>query len=170
MHTAALSADDRVAIRQLMDIAFDGDFDDVDFDHALGGLHVVVRADGAVVGHAAVVQRQLLVDGQPFRCGYVEAVAVHPQWGRRGIGGELMAAVEGIVTAAYDVGALSASEQGRGLYRRRGWQMWAGELAVLTPHGRAETPDDVGSVMVWGGKTIDLSGELTCDWRAGDAW
>lgn len=169
VHTAALSVDDRAAIRRLLDIAFDGDFDDVDFDHALGGLHVVVRTDDAIVGHAAVVQRQLLVDGRPVRCGYVEAVAVRPGWGRRGIGGELMATVEEIVGAAYDVGALSASEQGRGLYRRRGWRVWTGELAVVTPQGCRATPDDVGSVMVWG-STMDLGGRLACDWRAGDAW
>lgn len=170
-HTWELSSEQRRAIRELMDIAFRGDFDDADFDHALGGIHVIVD-DGArgVVGHASVVQRQLLVDGRPLRAGYVEAVAVHPDQGRRGIGGAVMAAIETVIAGAYDLGALSASEQGAGLYRRRGWRVWSGELGVLAPEGYRTTPGDVGSVMVWGAGVIDLSGSLACDWRAGPLW
>ncbi|HEX2576665.1 MAG TPA: hypothetical protein VHK88_09985, partial [Aquihabitans sp.] len=47
------------AVRRIMDDAFEGDFDDDDWDHALGGLHVVVRDGDTVVAHAAVVERVL---------------------------------------------------------------------------------------------------------------
>ncbi|GAB16674.1 putative acetyltransferase [Gordonia effusa NBRC 100432] len=165
-----LGDDDRRAIRALMDLAFPDDFDDDDFDHALGGIHAIVRSAGTVVGHASVVQRSVLIDDRPLRCGYVEAVAVHADWGRRGLGGALMASMESVIIGAYDLGALGASEQGRGLYRRRGWRDWAGELGVLTPDGYRPTPEDVGSVMVWGGDDLDISRRLACDWRAGDVW
>ncbi|MFW0791713.1 GNAT family N-acetyltransferase [Gordonia sp. CPCC 205333] len=169
-HTAMLGDGDRRAIRELMDVAFHGDFDDDDFDHALGGIHAITRAaDDAVVGHASVVQRSMLVGSRSMRCGYVEAVAVHPDWGRRGVGGKLMAAIESVIVGAYDLGALGASEQGRGLYERRGWREWTGELGVLSPDGYRSTPDDVGSVLVWG-LALNREERLACDWRVGDVW
>lgn len=172
-HTSALATSERTAIRDLMDVAFAGDFYDADFDHALGGVHAIVtdpKNPAVVVGHASVVQRQVLVDDVPARCGYVEAVAVHPDWGRRGIGGQLMAVVENVIVGAYDIGALSASDQGRELYLRRGWRVWEGRLGVLSPDGYRPTPDDEGGVMVYRPVQQALTGRLAADWRAGDIW
>ena len=36
-------------LRELFDRAFDGEFADTDYDHALGGLHVMVASDGGDV-------------------------------------------------------------------------------------------------------------------------
>lgn len=182
VHTADLPGNARDEIRRLLEVAFEGDFDDTDFDHALGGLHIVirdghdVRCDGTLVAHAAVVQRHFLLGQLPLRCGYVEAVAVRPSHGRRGIGGMLMERAEQIIDAAYELGALSASEQGRGLYLRHGWQSWEGDLGVLSPSGYRPTPDEQASesgsssVLVWGADALDRSARLACDWRAGDVW
>ena len=78
-----LNCDDRsdsqpAAIRALLDAAFDGDFSDDDWAHALGGTHALIEAGGAVIAHASVVPRVLDVGTQPVRAGYVEAVAVLP--------------------------------------------------------------------------------------------
>lgn len=171
-HTWVVSATERAAIRRLLDLAFDGDFDDTDFDHALGGLHVIVTADDdarAIVGHASVVARQMLIGDEPRRCGYVEAVAVDTAYQRRGIGGRLMSTVEQIVDGAYDLGALGASDAGRPLYLAHGWMSWRGPLGVLAPDGLRLTPDDRGAVLVRGAD-LDLEARLACDWRAGDVW
>lgn len=154
--------------------AFDQDFSDDDWDHALGGLHVICRIGDTVVGHAAVVQRQVHVGARVHRIGYVEAVAVSADAQRQGIGGLLMASVEEIVVAAYDFGALAASSAGLALYRGRGWQTWAGSLLVAGPDGSATTPDDAGAVMVFGeaieSGSVDLRASLTADTRRGDPW
>jgi aminoglycoside 2'-N-acetyltransferase I len=42
---------------------------------------------------------------------------------------------------------------------------------MLTPAGIVPTPDEDGSIYVLqAGAALDLDGELTCDWREGDAW
>ena len=41
--TAALGRDTRTAIRALLDAAFDGDFTDDDWAHALGGTHAGIQ-------------------------------------------------------------------------------------------------------------------------------
>lgn len=42
-HTADLAPADLRAVRDLLDDAFDGGFSDEDWDHGLGGIHVLVH-------------------------------------------------------------------------------------------------------------------------------
>jgi aminoglycoside 2'-N-acetyltransferase I len=178
VHTAYLEAAQLAPIRRLLDVAFAGRFEDSDWDHALGGLHVlVVEADRAeadeVVAHAAVVQRQLLHDDRPIRCGYVEAVAVHPHRRGRGYAAAIMDEVERIIGAAYDIGALSASDGVEGFYLSRGWLPWQGPTCVLAPTGITRTPDEDDSTFVFpvsSKRQVRVTGMLVCDWRDGDVW
>lgn len=171
VHTADLAPADRAALRPLMDAVFEGDFDDHDLDHALGGLHVLAREAGALAGHAAVVQRQLVHGGRALRAGYVEAVGVRAGLRRRGLGAALMTEVARIVAGAYDLGALGATDQAVPLYARLGWERWRGPTSALTPRGVERTPDADGGVHVLrAAAELDLDGELTCDWRAGELW
>lgn len=126
-HTSELDSATLIEIRALLDAAYEGDFADEDWEHALGGVHVLLREGGELVGHASVVQRRLTHRGVGIRTGYVEAVAVCADRRRRGHGGALMAAAEEIVRRAYDLGALSAADDARRLYERRGWTPWLGE-------------------------------------------
>jgi aminoglycoside 2'-N-acetyltransferase I len=90
---------------------------------------------------------------------------------RRGHGAAVMDALERVVRGAYDLGALGATDEGAGLYTSRGWQQWRGPLYALTPDGVIRTEEDDGGVYVLPVTTaLDLSGELTCDWRDGDVW
>jgi len=83
----------------------------------------------------------------------------------------MMDAVERIVRNAYDVGALGATDQAIPFYAGRGWQVWTGRSSALTPDGIRPTPDDDGAIYVLAvGRPLDLTGELTCDWRDGDVW
>lgn len=168
--TADLGAGERTAVRALLDLAFDGRFDDHDFDHALGGLHLIVTRGGVPVAHGAVVQRRFLHDDRSLRCGYVEAVAVHPRWRGQGLAAAVMTEAERLIDGGYDLGALSASAAGRGLYLARGWVPWQGPTAVLAPGGVTRTPDDDGSTLVRPAAGLVLTGTLTCDWRDGDVW
>ncbi|WP_432972165.1 GNAT family N-acetyltransferase [Dactylosporangium sp. CA-233914] len=170
VHTADLTAGERAQLRTVLDAAFDGGFDDHDWAHALGGLHVLAEAGGRIVAHAAVVQRALLADGVPLRAGYLEAVAVHPDHQKLGYATAVLDEAERIIRAAYDIGALSASAAATGLYARRGWTLWPGTTAVLSPRGPAATPDDDDSTYVLPVAAIPLQGVLTCDFRAGDVW
>jgi aminoglycoside 2'-N-acetyltransferase I len=170
-HTAHLPARTLAAARALLDDAFDGDFDDGDWDHALGGLHALAWDDGELIGHGAVVQRRLLHGGRALRTGYVEAVAVAPAHRRSGVASALMVRLEDVVRGAYDLGALGATDDGAALYAARGWQRWRGPTSVLGPAGTVRTPDDDGAVLVLPGAVpLDLDRTLTCDWRDGDVW
>ncbi len=170
LHTAELGAGERAALRALLDASF-AEFTADDWDHALGGLHAIARAGGEIIGHAAVVQRQLLHGDRILRTGYVEGVAVRADHRRRGHGDALMAAVERVIRAAYDLGALAASDEGAALYGSRGWLRWTGPIARLTPTGPVPTPDDDGTVHVLTGAVpLDPGLPLIGDPRPGDPW
>ncbi len=178
-HTSQLDRATLESARLLVGAAFvqgraagvPGSFSDQDWEHALGGVHALVHDGGELVAHGSVVQRRFLIAGRAWRVGYVEAVAVAVGARRRGHGSAVMSALETVVRRAYDLGALSATDDGAPLYRARGWQVWRGPTAALTPSGVVPTPDDDGSVHVLvGGEGPDLTGPLTCDWRDGDLW
>ena len=148
-----------------------GEFTDVDWEHALGGMHALLHDGGELIAHGSVIQRRFLHGGRSWRVGYVEAVAVATRVQRRGHGAAVMGAVEEVIARAYDFGALSATSDGVPLYRSRGWQLWRGPASVLSPGGVTRTPDDDGDIYVFPGSAdLDLDAELTCDWREGDCW
>jgi len=169
-HTADLGAGEKAAIRSLMDTAFDGVSDDT-FDNVLGGVHALVLDDSELIGHGSVVQRRLLHAGRALRTGYIEGVAVRADRRRQGHGALLMAALERVVRSAYQLGALGASPEGALLYASRGWQLWRGPSSAMTPDGIKPTPGSDGSIYVLPvSAPVDVSGELTCDWRPASLW
>jgi aminoglycoside 2'-N-acetyltransferase I len=170
VHTADLQAGARSAIRELMDSAFGAVSDDV-FDNVLGGMHALVIENGVLVGHASVVQRRLLYQGRALRTGYIEGVAVRAGQQRRGHGGAMMDALERIVRGGYELGALGASPDGARLYTSRGWRLWQGSSWALTPDGPRRTADKDGVVYVLPVSVpLDVTADLTCDWRPGPLW
>jgi aminoglycoside 2'-N-acetyltransferase I len=170
-HTADLDASTLAAARALLHQAFDGDFTDDDWEHALGGIHALVWEGGEPIAHASLVQRRLLHRGRALRAGYVEAVGVRPDRRGRGHGATVMEALEHVLRGAYDLGALSATDDGVGFYAALGWKRWRGPTSALTPTGIARTEEDDGSVHVLPlTVALDLDGELTCDWRDGEVW
>jgi aminoglycoside 2'-N-acetyltransferase I len=169
-HTADLAAATLTTVRALLDHAFDEMAAD-DWEHALGGMHALIWEGAELVGHGSVVQRRLLTGGRALRTGYVEAVAVRPDRQGRGYGAAMMAALERVIHSAYDLGALTSSQAGVPLYHARGWQLWQGPFSVLRPNGITPSPDVRGAVFVLPTQVpLDLTSELTCDWRDGDPW
>jgi aminoglycoside 2'-N-acetyltransferase I len=174
VHTADLDDETRDDARRMVIDAFGGgeiEFTAADWENALGGMHAMISHHGALIAHAAVVQRRLLYRDSALRCGYVEGVAVREDWRGQGLAKALMDAVEQVVRGAYQLGALSASESGRHMYTTRGWLPWQGPTSVLAPSGMRRTPDDDRSLYVLPvAVELDTSEAITCDWRDGDVW
>jgi len=179
IHTSDLDEETREHARSMIVEAFrgapGGDYTDSDWEHALGGMHAVICQRGVLIGHAAVVQRRLLLSGAALRCGYVESLVVREDHRGQGLGSALMDAVEQVVRGGYHVGALRSTDQGRSLYVARGWLPWTGPTSVLAPDGLTRTPDDDGSLLILPGElppavTLDTSTAIACDWRDGDVW
>lgn len=171
VHTADLDNDTRQRIRVMVTEAFAGDFTDDDWEHTVGGMHALIWNHGAIIAHAAVVQRRLYYRNRALRCGYVEGVAVREDWRGQGLVSALLDGVEQVMRGAYQLGALSSSLRAQRLYAARGWLPWRGPTSVLSPTGPVRTPEDDGSVFVLPVEVdLDTSAELMCDWRAGDVW
>lgn len=170
-HTSQLSANELCSIRELLDASFDT-FDDMSWEHACGGMHVRVILGDTLVGHGAVIMRRLLYRGHALRCGYVEAIAVAPQARRAGIGARIMDAINEIIERGYEVGALSASDEGRALYERHGWRSWIGTTWAITPEGmqRTASADDTLMVLPSHIATLDINDDIACDFRPGSLW
>lgn len=171
VHTAGLDAQTLKAANALLHDAFEGDWTADDWDHARGGLHVLVWDADDLIGHGAVVLRRLLHGGRALRTGYVEGVGVRADRRGQGHGAALMTEVERIIRAGYELGALGASDDGARIYLARGWQCWRGPSFALTPTGIQRTADEDGNIYVLQASApLDLDAELTCDWRDGEVW
>ena len=82
-----------------------------------------------------------------------------------------MDALERVVRSAYDLGALGATDEAADFYAARGWRLWQGPSSALTPTGIQRTEEDDGGIYVLPVTVpLDVTGELTCDWRDGDVW
>ncbi|MFD7440545.1 GNAT family N-acetyltransferase [Streptomyces sp. NPDC059909] len=159
-------------MRAMLDAAFEGDFTDEDWTHGLGGIHAFVRDRDGIAAHGSVIMRRVLHAGRSYRVGYVEAVGVRPDRRRQGLGGRVLAALETVIDGAYDLGALSASDDGAALYAARGWQLWRGRIEALGPDGVVHLPDEEDSAFLRpaGGSPLPdpAAGGLLFDWRDGD--
>jgi aminoglycoside 2'-N-acetyltransferase I len=82
--TGELAPGELAALRRMVFEAFGDRFDEHDWEHTLGGTHVLVEEDGEPVAHGAVVARVLVAGGRELRAGYVEGVATRGD--RRGWG------------------------------------------------------------------------------------
>jgi aminoglycoside 2'-N-acetyltransferase I len=170
-HTADLDATELAAAKALLTAAFEEDVSAADWEHCLGGMHVLLHEGDALIGHTSVVQRRLLHGGRALRTGYLEGVAVRHDRRGHGHGDDLLAAAERLVRGGYELGALASTEAALGFYAARGWLRWRGTTRALSPAGIVRTPDDDGAVFVLPGPApLDPAGELTCDWRDGDVW
>jgi aminoglycoside 2'-N-acetyltransferase I len=172
--TDQLTPAEVAALKALMAEAFaddeHGGFSDDDWAHALGGIHVLAQGDRGIVGHAAVVARDIHVGGQPLRTGYVEAVATAVDRQGQGIGTAVMRTVATHLDA-YELGALGTGSHG--FYRRLGWVTWRGPSSVRTADGERPTPEEDGYIMVLRTPLtppLDLDLPISCEWRPGDVW
>jgi aminoglycoside 2'-N-acetyltransferase I len=172
--TSELTPREIATLRRMMTAAFEhkhSTFDDADWEHAVGGIHVLVEGGGEILSHGSVVERRLELGGLLVTSGYVEAVATWPDHQHRGYGTLVMREIADLIRAGYAIGALSTGVEG--FYERLGWERWLGSTAVRTPRGVEKTPDDDGAIMILRTPTsppLDVNAPIVCDWREGDVW
>jgi aminoglycoside 2'-N-acetyltransferase I len=173
--TDALMRDEVTAIRELLTAAFGDDeedrFEDVDWEHAVGGTHVVLDAGGVILAHASVVERELQIAGRPLRTGYVEAVATSPGRQGEGLGTLVMGEIGAIIAEQFELGALGTGSHH--FYERLGWARWRGPAFVRRAGGDQRTAGEEGYILVLSTPrtpTLDLDAPISCDWRPGDVW
>jgi aminoglycoside 2'-N-acetyltransferase I len=167
--SADVSADQLRALRGLLDSAFGDRFSDDDWEHCLGGWHVVLASGATLLSHAAVVSRDLQVGDQHVRAGYVEAVATAPGHQQRGLGSRLMNQVNTLIRQEFDLGALSTHRWA--FYERLGWERWQGPSFVR--HGDRWTRtagEDAGIMVLRSDRSLDLDLPISCEQRRGDDW
>lgn len=158
----------------MLDDAFAGDMSDEDWDHALGGWHVLVEDDdddGRPIAHAAVVPRRLELGARVLDSGYVEAVGTAPDHQRRGLGRLAMVQIDTLLRRHFEVGALATGSHE--FYEALGWERWRGLTYVR--HGgelrRSPEEDDAIMVLRYGvSADVELDGPIVCDARPGDDW
>jgi aminoglycoside 2'-N-acetyltransferase I len=169
--TSAVNNATLAAARALLVEVFEGEFTSRDWEHALGGVHAFLWDRQELIGHASIVPRRALLSGKARRTGHVESVGVRSDQRGRGHGSTLMDAIEEVIRQEYNLGALGASEQAKTFYAARGWRPWRGRLSVLTAIGVESLGRGNGSVHVFThGVPVDVTGELTCEWREGELW
>lgn len=169
--TDALPASFKRELRALLDAAFSGGFDEDDWDHALGGVHVWLLDETTLISHASVVERTIVCSGEPLRTGFVEAVATAPEHRRQGHGGTVLRHINALIRERYVLGALSTGSHA--FYERHGWERWRGPTFVVAAAGPERTPDDDDDVMILRTPRtppLDLDGPIMSDWRKGDVW
>lgn len=158
-------------IRDLMDRAFEGEFTEEDWDHTIGGVHVVVEDAGEIVAHASVIERTIEIGGQGFRTGYVEGVATYPERQGGGFGTLAMKEIDRLVREGFELGALGTERQP--FYERLGWERWRGPSFVRRGSElvRTRADDDALMVLRFGPSThVDLAESISCEARPGDDW
>jgi len=168
--TDQLSEPEWYALRELLDEAFEGGFSDDDWDHTVGGLHVLA-VGGGIVSHAAVVERLLMAGDRPLRTGYVEGVATALEHRRTGHASTVMREIGRLIRAHFELGSLSTCLPD--FYARLGWELWPGPTYTSSPRGPLRTEEEDGGVMVLRTRytqQLETTLPLMCDWRSGDVW
>jgi aminoglycoside 2'-N-acetyltransferase I len=171
--TSELGEGELAALRRLVFGAFGGRFDEHDWEHMLGGVHLLAEEDDGVVAHGAVVPRVLAAGGRELRTGYVEGVATRGDRQGLGLATLVMREAGRVIERDYQLGALADGTGIPGFYQRLGWELWQGPTFVAGPEGRVRTADEDGNVLVLrtpASGELEVTGPLTCDWRPGDVW
>lgn len=150
-----------------------GVFDIDDYGHLLDlcpvRTHVLGYVEGQLVAHALWLDRWMRIgDGPWVTAAYVEGVATHPGYRRRGYGEIVMRRLQAEIRD-YIIGALSPAVET--WYTNLGWERWQGPLWIDKDGALSETRDE--TVLVYRTpKTgaLDLTLPLTAAWRPFELW
>ena len=137
----------------------------------MGGTHFLARSDSRIVGHVAVIERVLIADGKPFRTGYLETVATHPEFRRQGIASGLVGRANRLSRSDFALGALATGVHS--FYHQLGWERWQGPTYVRRNGRVLRSPEADDAVMILRtdrSRALNLSAPISCEWRDGDAW
>lgn len=168
-HSSQLSSEEKENIFFFLRSIYGVDFSKHDFYNALGGLHLLLMHNKQIIGHVAIVQRQISIDGNATKVGYVESMAISSSRQRQGLGVLLMYEVNKLIDTTYEYGFLSQSEEGEGLYLKSGWKKMNPPFYEFFPKGIKESVEF--DVMCYSSKNnINPKSKLIADYRIGDIW
>lgn len=158
-------------IRRLLDESFAGDFSEDDWEHALGGWHVVVLEGTTPVSHAACVARRLEAAGRALHTGYVEGVATTPTRRHEGLASLVLSELSSLIRQEFEMGALATACHS--LYEPLGWERWRGPTFARRGGESVRTEDNDDSLLVlrFGPSLgLDVASAISCDARRGAHW
>ena len=155
---------------KMLDAAFEGDFSNEDWEHTFGGYRFLGFLEAKLIAHGAIVPRKILVDSKLLTVGYIEGVAVHPEYWRNGYGSSLMAASTKVCRENFEFSMLSTDE--KAFYTKHGWRDFEGESFVLVQGTEVRSEEeDEGLMYLLGNSTSDKSPrKVLCESRSGDSW
>lgn len=171
--TAAISAAEWTTLTALCEAAFEESWDTY-WEDIGPGVHVLAeQPERGIVAHAAIMDRLLYPGDATLHAGYVEAVAVWPDLQRSGLGTHVMEAIDRMLDAEYELGALGTGSHD--FYARLGWIVWQGPAWIRERDGGlVRSPDEDGDIMVrmtpMTPSGLDLTAPLAVDWRPGEVW
>jgi aminoglycoside 2'-N-acetyltransferase I len=163
-----LLAEQLAEVYSLCSQAYEVDFKPI-LDSFLDPTHVLIYIDNILVSHALWITRWLQVDHLlMLRTAYVEAVATHPDFQRRGLGTRVMRAIQAEIQE-FDLGGLSPSDDR--WYAKLGWERWQGPLFIRKKKKLLPTPgEDVMILRLPRTPKLDLTTPLSAEWRHGELW
>ena len=171
--SAELSIGEWSALTDLCVAAFNEPWDG--YWESIGpGVHVLAEdPEQGIVAHAAIVDRLIYPGDAALRAGYVEAVAVAPEWQHRGHGTRVMECINGLIDEQYELGVLGTGSHQ--FYARLGWVVWRGPTWIRQPDGRlGRSPAEDGDIMArltpGTPAGLDLTLPIAVDWRPGEVW
>lgn len=133
--------------------------------------HVVGTCEGRLVTHAMWVTRWLQPGAaKPLETAYVEMVATHPQYRRRGLASLAMRRLVDAIPQSCGLAALCPATPA--LYARLGWRFWQAPLRIRLAGARfLDTPEERVMVLALPGRPrLDLDAPLSAEWREGELW
>lgn len=173
--TEDLDPDQLAELTRLCEAAFGEPFAAM-WERVGPGLHVTAEADGRVVAHAMIVDRQVFLGHEmdvALDVGYVEHVATLPEAQGRGHATAVMREISRIIADEYALGALGTGSNA--FYERLGWETWSGPTSVRMADGeRVRSAAQDGSVMVLRTPRtpadLPLDAPIAIDWRPEEPW
>ena len=158
-----------VNLQALLADAFEGDFSQEDWEHTNGGLRFLGYLGAELVAHGSVIKRNVWIDGENLKIGYVEGLAVAPLYWRRGFGSKLMSEITSYCKTEFRICMLSTGE--KDFYRKLGWLDFEGESYVFRNGVEVRTADEDEGLMYLPRSVGSLSlAKVVCEAREGDDW
>ncbi len=164
-----LTPEEREGVIALCNLAYDEDMGTV-IDQFVGAMHVLGFYLGVLVCHALWITRYLQPEGsRPLRTAYVEAVATHPDYRRRGFASAIM---KQVVEEIQDFDIAGLAPFNADYYAQLGWELWRGAMYVRRDGGLFASPLEEHVMIHRLPRTpvLDLDGGISVEWREGEVW
>lgn len=155
------------AILEMCSLAYEEDFSSsLIYENP---VHVLGWLGSELVSHAMWVERWLQIgDEAPRRTAYIEAVATHPDYQKKGYASHVLRHLAEAIED-FELAALSPSDAA--FYQRLGWELWRGPLSIRTEQGIEPTPgEEVMILRLPKTGAIDLDAPISAEWRKGEVW